>query len=182
MPELGRLGMGVSALWQHKDLFDGARPAIVPDENTSLQSSIASIKKAMLDHGAVAEAVQLVGAIEPFSKGELSIMAEKLAKKAPAKAEAKKPAAGGKPKGNTEALAKARAERTAKAAENRKYKHAVKLKDVSLREGSWTEFMVQTILSHNTTDEAKAEAAKSKEFGDKKLDFTWAANKGYITF
>lgn len=182
MAELGRLGVGVVALWRHKDDVEGARPDFAPLENTSLQSAVTSIKKAMLDHGASAESIELIGAIEPFSEGELSIMADKLAKKTPPKADAKKPAAGGKPKGNTEALAKARAEKTAKAAENRKYKTTAKLKDIKLRPDSWTERMVTIIMSNNTTDDARAELAKDKTFSDKKLDFTWAEKKGYIAF
>lgn len=114
-------------------------------------------------------------------------MAEKLNKKAaPAakSAKADKPAkeATAKKGGNPEALKKAREARASAANENRTYKHTAKLKDIKLREGSWTEFMVSTILDHKNTDDAKAAAKKSKEFGDKKLDFTWAANKGYIAF
>jgi predicted transcriptional regulator len=154
-----------------------------------LQSVIDEFKREVLEKGGAPEAVDALHAVVGFSKKELevikNVMAEKLSKKpVPAKAakEPKAKAATGKPKGNTEALAKAREERAAKAAENRKYKHAVKLKDISLREGSWTARMVEIIMSHTTTDDAKAALAKDKEFSEKKLDFTWAAQKGYITF
>lgn len=188
VPEIGYLGLGVSCLWHPGYQVDGSHPSIVRDENTSLQSALTRIKKVMLSHGATAEAVEFVGALAPFSQEELEVMAAKLSKKPAAKAETKakaaseKKAPAGKPKGNADALAKAREERAAKAAENRKYKTLVKLKDLSLREGTWTEAMVQAILGNNTTDDAKAAVAKHSEFGDRKPDFSWVEKKGYISF
>lgn len=182
MPHLGHIGVGVWALWHHKAVMSGPRPTILRDENTSLQSALVRIKKAMLNHGATAEAVDCIRAIEPFTEEELDIMAAKLAKKdtgAAAKSTAK---GGAKKGGNPEALKKAREARASAAQENRKYKHTAKLKDIALREGTWTARMVEIIMGNNTTDDAKAELAKDKNFSDKKLDFTWAEKKGYIAF
>lgn len=93
--------------------------------DSSLQDVISGIKPLMLEHGATPEAIRLVGEISPFSKKELSTMAEKLAKgKGAAKAEPKtKPVAGGgkAAKGNADALAAARdAKKQAAATDKRK--------------------------------------------------------------
>lgn len=181
MPELGSLGLGVLvAEWHERYLPENNTfPAFSRDENTSLQSGILRIKRSMLDHGATAEAVRLIGELSPFTAKELNSMAEKLKGKAAApKADKAAPAKG---KGNTEALAKAREARTAEGAKDKKYKVLTKLKDIKLRENSWTEAMTTAIVNNTSTDAAKAEIAEHKEFGDRRLDFKWAADKGYIS-
>jgi len=160
-------------------LYDPADEGIIMKGH--VQTHVDHMRRLALDMGATPEAVRLLNAYEAFTQKELNIMAEKLVKKAAAKPAPKK-ADAAKPKGNPEALKKAREARASKEAENRKYKVTAKLKDLTLREGSWTKFMVETILAHTTTDDAKAACKKSKEYGDKKLDFTWAAAKGYIAF
>lgn len=103
MPEIGRLGLGVNVLCWHDDNLPGGRwPAISRDENTPLQTALARIKRSMLDHGAVAEAVELIGDISPFKPEELKIMAEKL--KAKGGAAAKTTATKAPKKGDAEAL------------------------------------------------------------------------------
>lgn len=85
-----------------------------------------------------------------------------------------------------EAKKAVKAEAKAKAAKpDRPYKHLVKLADITLRPGTWTEYMVQTIMSHKTTAAANAasQAKRDREFGGKKLDFKWTADaKKYIAF
>ena len=150
-------------------------------ENSSLQSFVESLKALMVAHGASPLAVEWIGDISPFSEKELNIMADKLKTKTEkaAKPAAKSPAPR---KGNPQALEMARAARASAAKENRKYKTLVKLSDIKLREGSWTATMVTVIMTNKTTDDAKAELAKDKQFGDRRLDFGWAEGKGYIEF
>ena len=137
-------------------------------EEETLQSLLLELKQDMLDHGASPEAVQLVGAVSPFTKGELNTMAEKLTRKAAPKAA--KPAA---PK----------AAKVAKAPQaDRTYKHLVKRADIKAREGSWTAAMVDIIMAHKSTYAAKAALAADKTYGDRRVDFAWAEKKGYIAF
>ena len=49
------------------------------------------------------------------------------------------------------------------------------------REGTWTHFMINSVLSSATTDEAKAKVADSN-FAHKMVDFSWLAKKGYVAF
>lgn len=158
MPEIGSLGLGVNALaWHDSRLPGGAHAGMSRDGNTSLQAAISRIKRSMLEHGAVAEAVVLIGEISPFKPEELKIMAEKLKAKggaapkttgkAPKKgdAEALKAAAkdtpvGGKKakgaapaeapkrKGNIEALNKAREARSGDTEAYKKQKIKVLVK------------------------------------------------------
>lgn len=141
-----------------------------------------------LKDGATPEAVRLLGAIKPFTKKEELEMAEKLKAKATGnaaalKAAAKKTPVGGEKKapakrGNADALAAARAAKNV----NRKYKPLVKAKDLTLRDNSWTKYMVETILANKDTDSARAAHAASKDYVGKSLDFTWAEKKEYISF
>lgn len=190
MPEIGPLGLGVSALWWHKDRVSTPKGAIIRDENTTLQVGIARIKKAMLTHGAVAEAVTLIGAISPFTDKELKTMAEKLkGKAAPAKTDkapakgkgADKAAPATKGKGNPEALAKARAASEGKRAEMRlkKIKALKKPKEIEAREGTFRHRMLTDLLASKTVGDFY-DAAK----GDDKYDagcLRFAEGAGYVT-
>lgn len=154
----------------------------IDDEITTCQSILEGVKKEALEHGATPLAVQWLSEWITFDDKELTTMAEKLktkAAKAAKAAPAEKPAKKG---GNPEALAKAREARASAAQEDRKYKTLVKRGDIKTREGTWTEAMVDIIMSNKTTDAAKAELADHKEFGERRLDFGWAEKKGYISF
>lgn len=48
------------------------------------------------------------------------------------------------------------------------------------REGTWTHYMVGIIQSKTDTGHAKAAHAKTGQYANKKLDFTWAKAKGFI--
>lgn len=183
MPEIGPLGLGVCCLWWHKDRVDCPKASVIRDENTTLQVAITRIKKSMLDHGAVAEAVQLIGAISPFEEKELKIMAEKLkGKAAPAKDTAKKaPAKGGAKggnKGNPEALAKAQEAAAGKRAEMRarKIKPLKKVKDIEAREGSFRHQMLQDVLAAKTVGDFY-DAAEKNDAGCLKF----AIDNGYVS-
>lgn len=148
------------------------------------------LRSQALRGGATPEAVRLLEkATGVFTKKEEKEMAEKLKAKSAAKpdkeglktaakaAPVAKGSNGGGRKGNAEALAKAREARNV----NRKYTVNTKLKDIKVREGSWTEYMLKTILGNKDTDSAKSAHAASKQFEGKNLDFSWANSKGYIT-
>lgn len=53
-------------------------------------------------------------------------------------------------------------------------------KTVALREGTWTHFMVLTAIQSKTTFAADALVAKHKEFGHKKMDWSWLVAKGHV--
>jgi hypothetical protein len=147
------------------------------------------LRNKALESGATPDAIRVLSKITgKFTRKEEDIMAEKLkAKSAPKKADTKalkgaaKAAPVGGPKknpGNAAALAKAR---EAKAV-NRKYRTLVKAKDLTLRDDTWTKFMVETILANKDTDSARAAHKASKQFPNKNLDFSWASAKDYIAF
>lgn len=48
------------------------------------------------------------------------------------------------------------------------------------REGTWTHYMVNIVQSKTNSGHAKAAHAKSGQYSNKKLDFTWLKAKGYI--
>lgn len=153
-------------------------PKLPDTGETSLQSVISELKKDSLLHGATHEAVELLGELSPFDEKELRTMAEKLtrkgaSKKAPAKEpKAKAPKAAKTPKAD------------AAPAADKSYKHLVTPAKAleSVREGTWTHRMVEIIMSHKSTAEAKAELAADKDYGDRRLDFNWASNKkGFIS-
>jgi hypothetical protein len=107
--------------------------------------------------------------------------------KAVADGRAKAPAKPAKPaKAAAQAKKAERAEAKAKAQKaDRPYKALVKFADTGVRPGTWTTFMVETILAHKSTDAAMkaSEARRNREFGGKKLDFKWAADvKKFIQF
>lgn len=169
--------------------------------DVALKPELERLKSKALQYGATLEAVQLLGALMPLTREEEACMADQklarkaadteglkaAAKKTSVKATAPKPepkaaapkAEPAKRKGNPEALAKAREARNGPPV-NRVYK--VLNKTNGGREGSWTNAMLGHILGAKSTDEANASLAKDRPNKDKKLDFSWAAAKGYIEF
>lgn len=136
---VGRTFQGYRAIARqvHVDgVMPGVRHVVIPDraaahypvENIACASFLAGIKDEMLTHGATELAVQWVIEFEPtlFNEKELTIMAEKLQKKA-AKPKAAKPAA--KKAGNPEALAKAREAQASKKADQLADKRKITLTD-----------------------------------------------------
>jgi hypothetical protein len=187
MPELGRLGVGVSDLVIHNNnLPDTKHPALVV-ENTSLQDALTRIKRVMLAHGASAEAVRLIGELSPFSKKELDTMADKLKGKAPAAKEAKtKPVGGGgkaaaakdaapaKGKGNPAALAKAQEAAAGKRAELATKKIKVLNKKHGAREGTKRATQLDIVLGAKTVGDAI-------EAGAQMVDIRFAEAQGFIS-
>lgn len=106
-------------------------------------------------------------------------VADNAAKAKPVKGAAAKAA---KAKATERKVAKATERASAKA--DRKYKALVKAADCNLREGTWTETMVKTILAHTSTHAAQAAMDSARgEFKGRKLDFKWAADvRNYIKF
>lgn len=133
-----------------------------------LKTHIDNLRRLALEVGATPEAVRLLGSLEPWSKKEETIMAEKLKAKAkPVKASTDElkaaakstPVAkgGGKKgggKGNLDGLAKARAARAAnKGPDTRKIKPLVKAKDLTARVGTFRRNMLDDLLSSKTVQE-----------------------------
>lgn len=144
---------------------------------------LAAMKDKALQTGATLEAIQLLKGLVPLSKDEEDTMAQagtKLSRKAQKEEAAPEPKAKSGRKGNPEALAKARAARGSDEAKNKPYK--VLAKENPAREGSWTYAMLEHILGASDTDGAKASLAKDRTYKEKRLDFGWAAKKGYIKF
>jgi hypothetical protein len=48
--------------------------------------------------------------------------------------------------------------------------------------GTWTRHMLDVIIAHTSTAAAKAAHVKSGQYSDKKLHFSWARDKGYISY
>jgi hypothetical protein len=137
-----------------------------------LKTHIDSLRRLALEVGATPEAVRLLGSLEPWSKKEEAIMAEKLKAKAkPVKAStdelkaaakqtpvvkgAKAPPGTKTParKGNADALAKARAARAERGPDNRKVKANIKPKDIAARAGSYRHTMLTNLLNAKTVQE-----------------------------
>lgn len=140
---------------------------VPPASETPLPTHLAYLRRHALEAGATPEAVRLLGSLEPWTKKEEAIMAEKLKSKGTAakpdkdglKAGAKKaPAGGAKKRGNPEALAKARAARSNEP-DNRKIK--VLIKKPEAREGSYRARMLAALVSSKTVAEFRA---KDKAF------------------
>jgi hypothetical protein len=140
----------------------------VPDPVSDV---VADLKTKALDHGATLEAIQLLCEVIPLTQKEQTTMANPKAAAAATKLATKKTPDKAPPKG----------EAVPKVPRNFDYK-IVKGTKNETRAGTWTNFMVETILEHTNSDAARAAAAKSKEFGDKKLDFAWAKAKNFITY
>lgn len=129
-----------------------------PASENPLRTHIANLRRMCLEQGATPEAIRLIGSLEPWTKKEEAIMAEKLKSKASAskpdkaglKSAAKSTPVGGnkKGKGNADALAKARA---AKGPDTRKIK--VLNKKPAAREGSYRARMLKDLLASKTVAE-----------------------------
>lgn len=141
-----------------------ARFSPVPwSEENTLQSFLSGIKREAVEHGAQAEAVQLLGSLSPFTEKEMITMAEKLTKKS-------------KPAPKKEAPAKkAPAPKAAAASsgEPDKRKIAVLKKPHGAREGTKRADLLDTIYSCKTVQEAL-------DAGVSKNDVAWAARAEYI--
>lgn len=149
--------------------FELAHWTHVPwSEETTLQSFLLGIKREAVEHGAQAEAVQLLGELSPFDDKEMIIMAEKLAKKGAAKPAAKKETAA-KP-----AKAAAPKKEAAADAGPDKRKIAVLKKPHGAREGTKRADLLDTIYKAKTVQDAV-------DAGVAKNDVAWAAREGYIS-
>lgn len=137
---------------------------VPPASENPISTHLSTLRRTALEHGATPEAIRLLGSLEPWTKKEENIMAEKLKAKASAakpdketlKSAAKSAPVGGKKgsspakKGNAEALAKARA---AKGPDNRKIKALIKTKDINARAGSKRHEMLTALLGSKTVQE-----------------------------
>jgi hypothetical protein len=141
------------------------------DPENHIQRDLQHLRYMALEHGATPEAIRLLGSIEPWTKKEEKIMAEKLkakasaakpdkeglksaAKAAPVKKGGSAPA---KKRGNAEALARARA---AKGPDTRKITPKIKAKDIQARAGTFRHQMLNDLLNSKTVAEFKAKNAK----------------------
>lgn len=176
-------------LWPEVRVCDGVvlRMHMAPDRETSIKDStiyyvppasetpldtwLDNLRRCALENGATPEAVRLLGELSPWNKKEEAIMAEKLKAKGSAakpdkeglKSAAKKtPVAKGKPRGNPEALAKARAARQS-TPDTRKITPKIKAKDITARAGTFRHQMITDALNSKTVDEWKSK-------GDGKYD------------
>lgn len=120
----------------HRVIADHAKRHYLEAENIACTSFFNGLKEEMLAHGASELAVQWALEIEPtlFSEKELKTMAEKLKGKGKPTAGKTIPAgtpdkAAGKPKGNPEALAKAREAQASKKTEQLADKRKITLTD-----------------------------------------------------
>lgn len=107
-------------------------------------------------------------------------MAEKLKK--PAATPAKKPAAT-PAKGKTPAKEKVEGTKRGRSAADFSYKHLMTPKQAAekVRAGTWTGRMVEIIMSHKNSAAAREALAADAEYSDRRIDFKWAADKGFIT-
>lgn len=101
-------------------------------------------------------------------------MAEKLKTKTAPKAAAKNGAATKEQDGETK--------RRGRIAADFKYAHMMTLKQAmeKVRAGSWTARMLEIIMSHKNSAAAREALANDSEYKDRRLDFKWAADKGFI--
>ncbi len=144
-----------------------------PRSENPVATHIAALRRDALQYGATPEAIRLLGSLEPWTKKEETIMAEKLKAKAtkasPAAAELKTAAkaapVGGKKgasprKGasNGDALAKARAAKNT-GPDNRKIK--VLIKKPEAREGSKRALMLADLISSKTVQEFRDKGSYS---------------------
>lgn len=101
-------------------LPDGAHPRYSVCDRP-LQSVLSELKDALLAHGGSPEAVRIMLSLGQLDEGDIIVAKEKLTSKGAApKADAKAEKAKGGGKGNTEALAKARAARAEAGPDTRK--------------------------------------------------------------
>jgi hypothetical protein len=167
------VNLGVQARAIHQDRIgpDKQFRPVTPDQKYNLQSILNRFREEAVSNGATPEAVTLLDPILRFDDKEKAIMAEKLTKKPAAKAAPK--AAAAKPKGNPEALAKAREAKAAASAGPDKRKISVVKKPHGAREGTTRATLLDTIYKSKTVQDAV-------DAGIKKSDVAWAARGGYI--
>lgn len=141
-----------------------------------LSEVTADLKSKALICGATLEAIQLLAELTPLSKEEETTMANPKLSKKPAAATAAK------------APKEKKAGAVGRVAAEFDYK-VVKGAKNETREGTWTRHMIEVILAHTSTAEARAANANAKgatskgqKFSDKSLDFAWAKAQGFITF
>lgn len=150
-----------------------------------LKTHIDNLRRLALEVGATPEAVRLLGSLEPWSKKEETIMAEKLKAKAkPVKASTDelKAAAKSTPvakgakarKGNADALAKARAARAERGPDNRKIKANIKAKDIAARAGSYRHTMLTNLINAKTVQEFR-------DKGHSAGDLAYATKAGIVS-
>lgn len=124
-------------------------------------------KETALLLGATPEAIRLLGTLIPLTRKEMNEMAEKLKAKGDAaalKSAAKStPVAGkntaAKKRGNTEALAKARAARS-QGPDLRKIRPLIKVKDFKARAGTFRHQMLSDAVSSKTVQEFRGRNSK----------------------
>jgi DNA-binding protein H-NS len=164
----------------------GVRDRVIPnwqiknytlDENCSLQSALQELKVQMLTEGATSEAVRLVGEHITITEEEYKTMAEKL--KTKTGGPAKKPAAAAK---NKEPDNEKTGSGRGRTAANFSYKNLMTPKEAAekVRPGSWTARMVEIIMANKTAAAAREALANDPVYNDRRLDFKWAADKGFI--
>lgn len=140
-------------------------------------SAVGASFSAFEKHWASANVAKLARGVDARSApNSAKAVADNAAKAKPAKVTAKA-------KATERKAAKSAAKAT--ASKDRAYTANPKaLADKPVREGTWTDVMVKTIMAHKSTAAAQAamDAAKG-EYKGRKLDFKWASDvRGYITF
>lgn len=158
---------GVDLAVRKRIIMDWELPRFTPvpwSEETTLQSFLLGIKRDAVEHGAQAEAVQLLGSLSPFEEKEMIIMAEKLTKKAAPKAAPKKEAAPKK--------APAPKKEAADTGPDKR-KIAVLKKPHGAREGTKRADLLDAIYKSKTVQDAL-------DAGVSKNDVAWAARAEYI--
>lgn len=166
--------LGVQARAIHKDRVGPDKqfkPLPAEEQKFSLQSILTRFREECVKNGGTPEAVHLLNPILRFDDKEIAIMADKLTKKPAAKAAPK--TEGAKPKGNPDALAKAREAKAAASAGPDKRKISVVKKPHGAREGTSRAALLDNIYKAKTVQDAV-------DAGVKKSDVSWAAREGYI--
>lgn len=162
---------------------NGGEQLILPNDRVVGQTAKLAVMggsfKALTEHWNKQSVAKLARGVDARSAPQSAkAVADSAAKAKPAKAAPAKAAATAKKAERAEAKAKA-------ANPDRPYKVLVKFADTGIRPGTWTTFMVESILAHKSTAAANAatQARRDREFGGKKLDFKWVADvKKFIQF
>lgn len=147
-----------------------------------LSATVADLKSKAITGGATLEAIQLLKELTELTTAEEAEMANpKAAAAAKTKLTKKSEPVAKEPKAAKEKGA-------GRVPAEFAYK-SVKGVENTARAGTWTHHMVETIVAHTSTADARAANAKAKgatpkgeNFSDKALDFAWAKAKGYITY
>lgn len=147
--------------------FHWQSPASCNIDNDITLTHLANIRAQALAGGATPEAIKLLGNVQPFTEEEIEDMTAKLAKKkepAPAKdkkAEKKAETAKAKPKGNPEALKKAREARAEAGPDVRKIT-VLKKEGPGYREGSNRASSWAALKGAKTAQDYKDAGGKAK--------------------